>query len=71
MSFLTASKQGLVKLSFLASLAALPFGAEAQDDRRKAQFDNRLGSVKALSTALSSDPGAARPEVKATMATDP
>lgn len=68
MFFLAASKQGLVKLSFLAALAAVPFGAEAQDDRRKAQFENRLGSVKSLSTALSSDPGAARPEVKATLA---
>jgi hypothetical protein len=67
-SILSTTKQGLVRFSILASLAALPFGAEAQDDRRKAQFDNRLGSVKALSTALSSDPGAARPEVKATMA---
>ncbi len=68
MSLLAASKQGLVKLSFLASLAILPFAAEAQDHTRKAQFDSRLGSVKALNMALSSDAGAARPEVKATIA---
>ncbi len=68
MSLLATPKQGLVKLSLLAALAVFPFVAEAQDDRRKAQFDSRLGAVKSLNMALSSDPGAARPEVKATMA---
>lgn len=68
MTFLATTKQGLVKFSFLASLAMFPFAADAKDDRRKAQFDNRLGSVKALSAALSSDPGASRPEGKAALA---
>lgn len=69
MSILAASKQDLVRVSFIAALAVFSLSAVAQDDtRRKAQFENRLGAVKALSMALSSDPGSARPEAKAVIA---
>ncbi len=66
MSFQTTTKQGLVRAFILAFLAALPFAVGAADHAaRKAQFESRLASVKALSSALARDAGADRAEVKA------
>lgn len=68
MSVLAFSKLNFVKFSLIAAFAVTPFSVEAADPTRKADYENRLGSVKSLSAALSRDPKAGSPEVKAAMA---
>jgi hypothetical protein len=68
MAVLAFSKLNFVKFSLIAAFAVTPFSVEAEDPKRKADYENRLGSVKSLSAALSRDPKAGTPEVKAAMA---
>lgn len=65
---LTSSKLSLVRFFLIASLAFAPYAAEAQDSKRKTDYENRLGSVKSLTAAVSRDPKADSAEVKTAMA---
>jgi hypothetical protein len=65
---LASSKLNFVKFSLIAAFAVVPFSAEADDPKRKADYENRLGSVKSLSAAVSRDPKADSAEVKTAMA---
>lgn len=68
MSVLAFSKLNFVKFSLIAAFAVTPFSVDAADPTRKANYENRLSSVKSLSAALSRDPKSGSPEVKAVMA---
>jgi hypothetical protein len=65
---LTFSKLNFVRLSLIASFAFAMFPTAAEDAKAKADYENRLGTVKSLSAAVSRDPKAGSPEVKAAMA---
>jgi hypothetical protein len=64
---LASPKLNLARLSLIAAFAVLPLSVEAQDPKRKADYENRLSSVKSLSAALSNDPKAGSPDVKLAM----